>query len=66
MINVCTQAGLNNKEQRLLIPARAPETDDLVFGDGLRESGDGGESGGAGSRVLDLVFRASTRPASMI
>lgn len=36
------------------------------LGDGLRDpSGDeGGESGGAGSRVLDRVFRELTRPDS--
>ena len=47
------------------MPDNAPVSDDR-FGDGLLESGDGGESGGAGSRVFDLVFRLSTRPASTI
>ena len=48
------------------MPASKPEIDERALGDGLRESGEGGESGRTGSRVFDLVFRVSTRPASMM
>lgn len=67
MMNVCTQAGLSSNEQRLLIPDSAFTKPDLLLGDGLRESGDdGGDTGGAGRRVLDRVFRGLILPASSV
>lgn len=67
MMNVCTHAGLSSSEKRLLIPERAFEKPFPLLGDGLRESSgeEGGESGGAGSRVFDLVLRP-LRPDSSI
>lgn len=65
MMNVCTQAGLSNNEKRLLTPARPFMMVEVRLGDGLRESGDeGGESGAAGSREFERVFRESPRPDS--
>lgn len=64
-MNVWTHAGLSNREQRLLIPASAFMKPEALLGDGLRESGDeGGDTGGAGSRVFDRVFRGLILPAS--
>ena len=59
-MKVCTHAGLSRREKRLWIPCKNPLSGplELMDGDGLRESGDaGGESGGAGRRVWDRVFR---------
>ena len=64
MMNVCTHAGLRSKENRLFTPESMPEIEERPVGEGLRESGEGGESGGAGNRVFDRVFRVSMRPAS--
>ncbi len=65
MTKVCTHAGLSNNENRLLTPERAFIKPEPLLGDGLRESGDdGGETGGAGKRVLDRVFRGLILPAS--
>lgn len=65
MTKVCTHAGLSNKEKRLLTPEAAFMKPDPLPGEGLRESGDdGGETGGAGRRVLDRVFRGLILPAS--
>ena len=64
-MNVCTHAGLNSSENKLLTPARALETDELLLGLGLREfDDDGGESGGAGSRDSERVLRVLMRPDS--
>lgn len=66
-MKVCTQAGLSKSEQRLLIPANAFMNPEPLLGEGLRESGDeGGETGGAGSRVLDRIFRGLILPASSV
>jgi len=57
-MKVCTHAGLSNKEKRLLKPDRALVIPAPLLGDGLRLPGDeGGESGGAGRRVLERVLR---------
>lgn len=66
MMNVCTHAGLSNKDNRLLIPASTLEKPlPLMLGDGERESGDeGGESGGAGRRVFERVAFRELRPDS--
>ncbi len=65
-MNVCTHAGLNSNENKLFTPENTPKMADPLLGDGLRElSGDdGGESGGAGRRVFERVFRGLTRPDS--
>ena len=65
MTNVCTQAGLNRSENRLWIPANAPDMPEPLCGDGERDSGDeGGETGGAGSLEFDRDFLDPIRPDS--
>lgn len=68
MMNVCTHAGLSSKPNRFPSPDIALRKPALLLGLGLLESGEeGGESGGAGSRVFDLVFLPPTaRPASRL
>ena len=66
MMKVCTHAGLSRRDTKLWMPTRVLEIVDCVLGEGLRESGEGGESGGAGNLVFERVFRESTLPASMM
>lgn len=53
MTNVCTQAGLNNSEKRLLSPAMALAKF-VPLGDGDRAGDDDGLRAGAGRREFDL------------
>ena len=66
MMKVCTHAGLKRRDTKLWIPTSALDIVDCVLGDGLREPGEGGESGGAGNLVFERVLRVSTLPASMM
>lgn len=64
-MNVCTHAGLNSNEKRLLTPDKAFTKVEPRYGEGLREpEEEGGESGGAGRRDLGRILWDLARPDS--
>ena len=65
MTNVCTHAGLNKSENKLLIPAKVLAKREFRDGElPLDEEGEGLSGGDGRLAVDDLAFRTPPRPAS--